>query len=143
MKKISVLKNNQIVQQTIAEDAQKIIAEISNSGFWGKQERWVLHKSEQNSEIYADSDVIDEEIRYDKDYENNIIQQRWVKLKAEYTIEVSDITEQLTQQKINDEALQYLKNTDWYIIRELDSGVQCPELVKQNRANARIRIKNI
>ena len=87
--------------------------------------------------------MIDEEIRYDKDYENNIIEQRWVKLKSEYTIEVLDITEQLTQQKINDEALQYLKDTDWYIIREIDSGVQCPESVKQNRANARIRIKNI
>lgn len=46
----------------------------------------------------------------------------------------------ITQEKINEEARAYLRNTDWYIIRELDSGELCPEDIKAGRAAARARI---
>lgn len=61
-------------------------------------------------------------------------------LPAEYTIEIEDITAQVEQQKINEEALAYLASTDWMIIRAMDSGVPCPEEVKQARAEARAKI---
>lgn len=38
------------------------------------------------------------------------------------------------------EALDYLKNTDWYIVREVDSGVPCPQEIKAGRAAARLKI---
>jgi len=46
----------------------------------------------------------------------------------------------LDQDAINKEALAYLLNTDWMVIREIDSGVPCPEEVKALRAEARAKI---
>jgi hypothetical protein len=61
-------------------------------------------------------------------------------IPAEYTVEITDITQQVEQEKINAESLKYLQDTDWYIIRELDSGVPCPVEIKTARANARAAI---
>jgi hypothetical protein len=66
--------------------------------------------------------------------------EEWVKLRAEYTIEIEDISAKLEQERINREALEYLASTDWLIIRELDAGIPCPADVKQARAEARARI---
>jgi hypothetical protein len=63
-----------------------------------------------------------------------------VKLKAEYTIEILDISAQVEQEKQNAEALAYLESTDWLIIREIDAGVPCPVDVKAKRAEARSKI---
>ena len=63
-----------------------------------------------------------------------------VKLRAEYTIEITDITAQVEQEKINAEALAYLASTDWMVIREMDSGLPCPADVKIARAAARAKI---
>lgn len=63
-----------------------------------------------------------------------------VKLKAEYTIEITDITAEVEQEKKNAEALAYLAETDWMIIRAMDSGEPCPDDVKQKRAAARASI---
>lgn len=46
------------------------------------------------------------------------------------------------QEKINMEAQNYLASTDWYIIRELETGVPCPQEIKTARAAARARIVN-
>jgi hypothetical protein len=61
-------------------------------------------------------------------------------LPAEYTVEIEDITAQVAQDAINAEALAYLASTDWLVIREMDSGVACPDDVKIARAEARQRI---
>ena len=37
-------------------------------------------------------------------------------------------------------AQRYLKSTDWYVIREMDSGEPMPADVKQKRAEARLKI---
>jgi hypothetical protein len=58
----------------------------------------------------------------------------------EYSVEIVDVTDQVNQEKVNEESLKYLADTDWYIIREVDSGVQCPVEVKQARNEARARI---
>ena len=65
---------------------------------------------------------------------------KMVKLKAEYTVEIIDITAQAEQEKINAEALAYLASTDWMVIREMDSGLPCPADVKTARAAARAKI---
>jgi hypothetical protein len=66
--------------------------------------------------------------------------EEWVKLRAEYTIEIEDISAKLEQDRINREALEYLASTDWLIIRELDAGIPCPADVKEARSEARSRI---
>ena len=63
-----------------------------------------------------------------------------VKLRAEYTIEIIDITNQVMQDKINAESLAYLASTDWLIIREMDAGIPCPSEIKAERAAARAKI---
>jgi hypothetical protein len=59
---------------------------------------------------------------------------------AEYTVEITDITEQLAAEKLAAEALLYLSETDWYIIREFDAGIPCPAEIKEERAAARLRV---
>ncbi len=44
------------------------------------------------------------------------------------------------QMLVNDEARMYLLSTDWYIIREMDSGIACPSDIKTARSAARSRI---
>lgn len=34
----------------------------------------------------------------------------------------------------------YLKSTDWYVIREFDTGIPCPADVKQKRQEAREKL---
>ena len=43
-------------------------------------------------------------------------------------------------EKESHEASIYLKNTDWYVIREMDSGVLCPQDIKDARALARSKV---
>ncbi len=38
------------------------------------------------------------------------------------------------------QASEYLKQTDWYIIRELDTGVPCPTEIRAARQSARAKI---
>lgn len=39
-----------------------------------------------------------------------------------------------------EESLNYLASTDWYIIRELDTGIKCPEEIRKLRQAAREKI---
>jgi hypothetical protein len=59
---------------------------------------------------------------------------------AEYTLEITDMTAELEQNKINATALEYLAATDFYIIRSVDSGEPVPEEIKLARAEARLKI---
>jgi hypothetical protein len=120
---------------------------------FGKPERWVLHKDEPFGENYDEADVLEERTVEDTpgtdavmDDTGAIVQEamppkthREVKLRAEYTVEVVDITEAMALEKLSVEALRYLEATDWYIIREMDSGVPCPVEIKQARAEARTK----
>lgn len=63
-----------------------------------------------------------------------------VVIPADFIIEIQDITAQVEQEHINQESLAYLASTDWMIIRAMDSGIPCPEEVKQARAEARAKI---
>jgi len=44
---------------------------------------------------------------------------REVKLRAEYTVEVVDITEAVALEKLSTEALRYLESTDWKVLRHI------------------------
>lgn len=57
---------------------------------------------------------------------------------AEFTYVISDVVK--SQAEINIEAQAYLANTDWFVLRYMDSGVPIPEDIKIARAEARARI---
>lgn len=61
-------------------------------------------------------------------------------LPAEFEVVVADVSEQVAQEQINQRAREYLKETDWLIIREMDEGIPCPLSIKEARAAARSRI---
>lgn len=161
MKKV-IIKNLAGIQTHGAEmeNPSAWIAECIDLNVWGKPERWIPHKEEGG--IYDESEVIDERLEevilavpfqpeipavYDG---GNLIAdaiparpeipaviQKQVKLKAQYTIEIQDISQQLEKERINNNSLAYLAATDWLIIREIDSGVECPAEIKTLRQAAR------
>lgn len=137
MKKVTI-KNLAGIQTHGAEieDPTAWIAECVANNWWGKPERFVLHKDEPMAEAYDDADVLEEKVEQD----SFGVDVKMVKLKAEYTIEIEDITAQVEQERVNQEALAYLASTDWYIIREMDQGTPCPAEIKAERASARARI---
>lgn len=57
-----------------------------------------------------------------------------IAIPKDWYVETIDVT------KVNTEALLYLSETDWYIIRELDAGIPCPAEIKEERAAARLRV---
>lgn len=143
-------------QKTFSEslDPQSWIADGVAGNWWGRPERWVLHKDEPMAEGYDEADVLEERIVEDMpaqdavmDDAGAIVQEaiparthKEVKLRAEYTVEIEDISAMLELQKLSTEALRYLESTDWMIIREIDAGIPCPAEVKQARAEARTKV---
>lgn len=57
-----------------------------------------------------------------------------------YWVEYQDITAQVEQEKVNAEALKYLADTDYYVIRNIDNGSPYPEEIRAARQAARERI---
>ena len=154
MKRVKIIQHNGQPTFSEQEDPSQWIADCIASNAWGKPERWVLHKDEPMAQPYDEADVLEERIVEDApaidavmDDAGMIVQDavpakthKEVKLKAEYTIEIEDITDKLEQERINAEALKYLADTDWMIIREMDAGIVCPADVKLARAEARSKI---
>lgn len=69
-----------------------------------------------------------------------VIEEREVKISGDFEHFIEDLTAQAEQERINAEALAYLTETDYLIIRELDAGTPCPADIKQARAEARAKI---
>lgn len=94
MKKISI-KNKQGIKTHGAEmeNPTEWIADCVSKNVWGKPERWQQEYKKGTSPIWVEpydlEDVIDEEDRPDS-VTGELV--HFVKLKAEYTIEIIDIT---------------------------------------------------
>lgn len=109
MKKITI-KNKDGVVGWMAEmlDPTDWIAEGIAGNWWGLPERWVLHKDEPMAKAYDEADVLEEkteEVQPDAVYAEvspavPAVVQKWVKLKAEYTIEIEDITAQYELEQV-------------------------------------------
>ena len=138
----------------VEDDKTQEQSSIFLDNYKGLPQRWALGKIGFENQVLEEKKVIEQEyvaaIPEVMDDQGNIVQAAVPEvpevshmeyfLEAEYTIEVIDVTAQVNQQKQNEEALKYLAETDWYIIREMDSGVQCPADIKQARNEARARI---
>lgn len=42
------------------------------------------------------------------------------------------------QEEINQQSVNYLLETDWYVIRQLETGIEMPEEVRIKREQARL-----
>ncbi len=85
-----------------AEGPQTKLDELLASGVCGLPERIVLHNDEPMAEPYDDADVLEEIIEEVSPATDELpaVTVKKVKLKAEYTISIEDITEQHNLQQI-------------------------------------------
>lgn len=151
MFKVRILKEDQEVQFSLFDSLEKAQTwgyELSQNKAWGKPERWVCEDQEDISNALEIRTVIDSPaISEELDEQGNVIQEALLetshteyKLAAEYAIEIEDITIQMQAKQESEQARKYLADTDWYILREMDSGAVCPVEIKTLRAAARLKI---
>lgn len=129
MKRVTI-KNLEGVQTHFAEieDYSAWIASCEAAGAWGFPERIVLHKDEPMAEPYDDADVLEEIIEEVSPAVEAVLDEQGVevspaveavtvkkvKLKAEYTIEIEDITAQHALEKcIADRKAEYPSPEDF------------------------------
>jgi hypothetical protein len=134
MIKVSIYKNNVLCNEakfTTDDLANAWVEQEINNQSFGRNERWLV-ESEFTDEVIEQS--LESRIR------NGLGNLLEYKFSADYTIQISDISiEELARQE-SSEAVRYLSETDWYIIREMDSGEQCPNDIKLARAAARLKV---
>ena len=59
---------------------------------------------------------------------------------SSYDIEIIDMSQELSDEYEMKISQKYLSDTDWYIVREMDSGEPCPQEIKIARAAARLKL---
>lgn len=93
----------------------------------------------QSQPVYQEVPVLDAEgIQIIDQVPDLAMVQTHVRLKAQFTSEIIDISAELDFAQKQAEARKLLAETDWMIIREMDSGVPCPQDIKEKRAAARL-----
>lgn len=151
MKKLKILdskKNLSVIELEDSKVEEYVLIAASSESF-GKPERSVP--------ISADFDETDVIERYEHEISlavpevmndaGEIVQPAipavtvpMVKLRAEYVIEVIELEDDIEQKKTTEEALKYLAETDWYVIREMETGVPYSAEIKEKRAEARLKV---
>lgn len=124
MKNKLTIKNVQgeYLQHVIFEDQEtqdSFVEMLAATSAWGKAEHQV--------------EILDEEGK-------SLDPKQYETIASEYSIEIEDVTVQLEQQKINEEARVYLASTDWMVLRMMDIGTPIPEGIQVLRQQARDRI---
>ncbi len=134
MIKVDIIKNNEIISSanfTTQQLADAWIAQEAANNSWGKPDRWLSFTGEPEAG-YTDTREVEASIETQNRTEYFY--------PCEYSINQTDIAAQVAQEQLNRESEEYLKSTDWYILREMDSGVLCPQEIKTARAAARASI---
>src|SRR5260221_13733260 len=86
-------------------------------------------------EIYNNEGVCTNRTTIEKDQIQQFFSEH--SFPGDFRTEIIDITEELKQKQEKLDAASLLVKTDYYIIREFETGVKCPEEVVINRINAR------
>ena len=150
MKQVNIKKQNIITNSVIFESQEECdswLAQEESNGSFGKPERWVTDDQEDITNALETRVVVTREYQAEVLDESNAViipeipevSHLEYKMATEYSVEIIDVTAQLEQEQINREALQYLADTDWYVIRSID-GIAVPSDIQTERAAARLRI---
>lgn len=132
--KVRNVKTNEITNQWNSDFADEHYYESA----FGKQQRWSVEEPTDLLNILDSKIVIDREESIDENEEviEEISHIEYL-LPTEYAIEFEDVTTQIEQEKNNQEAEEYLKSTDWYVLRMMDVGTPIPDGIQVLRQNAR------
>lgn len=128
MIKYSILKNGIITNQYTSDIGNESYHEKCFGKKAGEYPLKELSSQELESEISR---------REDK---TSLMSKVLVTIPQQYEIQIEDITEQLQKQKESIDALDLLNKTDYMVIRELETGVKMPEEIKEQRAQARLKV---
>lgn len=134
MIQVSVKRNGQLTNQasfSTIQEAEAFISYHEGIKSFGQPAQIIKTQVETSPAVLAeDGSVIQEAV----------IEIQEQHIPSDYEIVIEDITAKIAQEQINAEALKFLAESDFYIIRQLDSGVPCPEEIKAQRQAARERI---
>jgi len=129
MKKVNIIKNNEVVQFALFEDDQmmnEFIQILAVTHSWGKP---------------AYDEVVSQEQRIEhEDGSVEVIPAVIVSHDAEYYVEMVDVTDELQRQKESFEAKAYLLATDYKVIKAMETGIELDAGVKALRAAARLKV---
>jgi hypothetical protein len=135
MFKVTVKKNGVMTHArddfSSLEEAQAFIAKQESKKTFGQPAQIIKTQVETSPAVLAEDGSVLQEA---------VIEIQEQHIPSDYEIVIEDITAKLAQDQINAEALAFLAESDFYIIRQLDSGVPCPEEIKAQRQAARERI---
>jgi hypothetical protein len=156
-------------KQTL-EEAQAWIAEGSKQQWWGKpaytevipakkelQEVIIQPKIVEQQEVVVTPEVLDDEgnvitpaitemqevVVQEEIKEMQLVEiepEKTIEHPAEFEVQIEDITAEIEAQKAIDQALKFLSDTDWMVIRQAETGVPVPQEILEQRAQARILI---
>jgi hypothetical protein len=132
MKKV-IVKNISNIQTHGAEmeDPQMWIDSCIKQNLWGKSERWVLHKDEPMSESYDEADVLEE-----KTEEHDARSVKMVKLKAEYTIEIEDISQEHELREVIQKRIAEYPSAADFLNAYFDGGL---DLLREKRLEVKAK----
>jgi hypothetical protein len=132
MFKVNIANSSQNLSWSASFSTQQEAQSWLNSQI-GKPHRLPEREVPIESE-YAQEDVlevIEEEIE-------GVMQQTKVRLRAQFTSEIVDISAQVATEAAQAAARKLLADTDWMVIRKADTGVDYPQEIKDQRAAARL-----
>lgn len=72
--------------------------------------------------------------------EKRIIDEDDTQRLEEYEQASTLLAQDIAQAQINEQSRKYLASTDWYVIRETETGIPCPAEIKTQRTAARLAI---
>ena len=139
MLKYTVKRNGIIISEYTSDFADETYYEEN----WGKPEHKVEVTPLQTIYHEAIPSVLDEEgeeLEPAVEAYTEVIEATFEVVPSEYLVEIEDITAQVNQEAINQEAQAYLDSTDLYVIRFMETGVQMPEGMSEARQDAREKI---
>ena len=136
MIKVQIKKQNLVTNQAQFETqelAEAWVLKESLNGSFGKLERWLVESDFRGESIEQSVNSRQQEVLGGEPItEYNFPQ--------EFEIIYEDITTQLQVQTESYAAKKYLLETDWLIIREIDTGLACPLDIKNARSQARMKV---
>lgn len=137
MIKVQIKKQNIVTNEAKFEtqlEVESWVLKESQNGSFGKLDRWLRESDFRGESIdqSVTSRIVEGQLGQPPYTEYNFPQ--------EFEIVYTDITLEVQIQQESKEALQYLKDTDYLIIREIDAGTLCPADIKVLRAAARLKV---
>jgi hypothetical protein len=151
MLRVNIIKNGQVThlgQFNTQAEADAWIAEGTAQQWWGKPAytEVVQPRITEQQEVVITPEVRDEEGNVitpavTEMQEIVVSPETTIEHPAEFEVVIEDITAEIEAQKVVDQALKFLSDTDWLVLLQVETGEPVPTEILQQRATARALIK--